>query len=81
MSSVTDCIYHPDDDHGETDHGCYASVGDLVEILNPMGQRTGIYSLVTAVETSNRIGPMRYLQLYGQESRIKDSLVRIINRS
>ena len=81
MSSVTDCIYHPDDDHGETDHGCYASVGDLVEILNPMGQRTGIYSLVTAVETSNRIGPMRYLQLYGQESRTKDSLVRIINRS
>ena len=81
MSSVTDCIYHPDDDHGETDHGCYASVGDLVEILNPMGQRTGIYSLVTAVETSNRIGPMRYLQLYGQESRVKDSLVRIINRS
>ena len=81
MSSVTDCIYHPGDDHGETDHGCYAFVGDLVEILNPMGQRTGIYSLVTAVETSNRIGPMRYLQLYGQECRIKDSLVRIINRS
>ena len=81
MSSVTNCIYHPDDDHGETDHGCYACVGDLVEILNPMGERTGIYSLVTAVETSNRIGPMRYLCLHGQELRVKDSLVRIINRS
>ena len=27
------------------------------------------------------IGPMRYLCLHGQELRVKDSLVRIINRS
>jgi len=87
MSSVTDCIYHPEDDHGETDHGCYASVGDLVELINPMGQRTGIHGLVQSEEVRKAIVPKRILYVYwiGKDGPslepYSDSFVRIISRS
>ena len=63
------------------DHGSWAQVGDLVEVLNPMGEGTGIYGLVQSVEEVTAIVPKRFLWLFGQDHRIKDSLVRIASRS
>mgnify|MGYP003627671778 CR=1 FL=1 len=69
------------DNRSENNHGCFAGIGDLVELLNPMGNRVGIFGLVYAIETSDRIGPRRYLRIQGQEGRTRDALVRIISRA
>ena len=37
----------------QSNHGSHAKVGDLVELLNPLGTRTGIISLVTATCVTN----------------------------
>jgi len=70
-----------------TDHGCYACVGDLVELINPMGQRTGIHGLVQSEEVRKAIVPKRILYVYwiGNDGPnlepYSDSFVRIISRS
>jgi len=77
---MTECSYHIKKCQGESDHGCYAVVGDLVELLNGYGERTGIHGLVQSVEEVSAIVPKRYLWVYGQSDRIKDSYVRITSR-
>ena len=80
-NQTTLCPYHPEDNHSGNNHGCFAAIGDLVELLNPMGNRVGVFGLVYAIETSDRIGPRRYLRIHGQETRWRDSLVRIVSRA
>lgn len=66
----------------ENDHGSWAQVGDLVELLNGYGERTGIHGLVQSTEYSNHtISPARYLWIFGQSDRIRDSYVRIVSQS
>ncbi len=76
---MTMCQYHPNEKHDEPNHGCFAVVGDLVEILNPMGQRCEIYGLVTDVETHEAIVTKRILTILGHGP-VKDSFVRIVSR-
>jgi hypothetical protein len=82
---MTQCQYHPNDRHEETDHGCFAVVGDFVEVLNPMGQRSGVHGLVQSVEIVKAIAPKRiFTILYSNRpgtGRVKDSYIRIISRS
>ena len=54
-------------------HGSHARVGDLVELLNPKGERTGITGLVSRVEEVPRYGdfddtgiPRRFLHITGK---------------
>ena len=69
------------------DHGSWAQVGDLVECLNPMGERLGIYGLVQSEEFRPSIaGPKRLLNVYmnwndgpSLES-LKPNFVQIISR-
>jgi len=63
-------------------HGSHARVGDLVEILNPQGQLTGITGLVSAIVTRKPLGDfddsgihMKFLEVTGQNGRIKDCYV------
>ena len=65
-------------------HGSHARIGDLVEVLNPMGQRTGITGLVYGFWDEPGFGDFddshlhkRYLMVTGFPHRIKDSLVVI----
>ena len=71
----------------ESDHGCFAVVGDLVEMINPMGERTKLVGVVQEEFTQPSIrGPRRFLNvLIGWNDgprleRVKDSFVRIISR-
>jgi hypothetical protein len=68
-------------------HGCYAVVGDLVEILNPMGERTGIHGLVQSEIRGRRLyRHQRILQVcwIGNDGpsleTIKEEYVRIVSR-
>jgi hypothetical protein len=69
-------------------HGCYAVVGDLVEILSPMGKRTGIHGLIQSENhwPSKHFCRERILQVYwiGNDGpsleSVKDSFVRIVSR-
>ena len=65
-------------------HGSHAQIGDLVEILNPQGQPTGITGLVSQIVNRKPLGDfddygihMRFLVVTGVEGRIKDSYVVI----
>ncbi len=63
-------------------HGSHARVGDLVELLNPQGQPTGITGLVSQIVNRKPFGDfddsgihMRFLVVTGVQGRIKDSYV------
>jgi len=65
-------------------HGAHARVGDLVEVLNPQGQPTGVTGLVSEIFSRKPFGDfddhgihMRFLAVTGIEGRIKDSYVVI----
>jgi hypothetical protein len=84
---VTQCEYHPNDKHEENDHGCFAIVGDMVECLNPMGERLGIYGLVQSEEHRPSIrGPKRILNVYmnwddgPSLEPYQDAFLRIVSR-
>ena len=66
----------------KNNHGSHARVGDLVEVLNPQGQPTGITGLVSQIVNRKPLGDfddhgihMRFLVVTGLEGRIKDSYV------
>jgi len=83
---MTMCPYHPNDKHDQNDHGCFAVVGDLVEMLNPMGERLEIYGVVQEVEERAAIVPKRILHVYmnwndgPSVEPVKDAFVRIISQ-
>jgi hypothetical protein len=65
-------------------HGSHARVGDLVEVMNPMGQLTGITGLVYKLVEESGFGDFddshlhrHYFMITGLPHRIKDSLVVI----
>jgi hypothetical protein len=67
---------------GKNNHGSNAQIGDLVEVLNPMGQLTGITGLVYKLVEDLGFGDFddshlhrRYFMITGTPHRIKDSLV------
>ena len=67
-----------------SNHGSYARVGDLVEILNPQGLATGITGLVSEVVIHKPLGDFddsgvhrRFLAVTGISHKIKDSYVVI----
>ena len=68
------------------DHGSVAKVGDLVECLNPAGERLGIYGVVQAEEMFPAIVPKRSLHVYMNWNSgpslepVKDCFVRIVSR-
>ena len=71
----------------QNNHGSWAQVGDLVEILNPQGQPTGTTGLVSAIVTRKPLGDfddtgihMRFLEVTGVQGRIKDCYVVIRSR-
>ncbi len=80
------CPYHPNDNHGQNDHGCFATIGDLVEMINPMGERCKIYGVVQEIEEVKAIVPKRILHVYMNWNDgpsiepVNDAYVRIISR-
>ncbi len=68
-------------------HGSHARVGDLVEMLNPKGERTGITGLVSRVEEVPRLGDFddtgiqrRFLHITGKyTTQCPPHLVRILS--
>ena len=87
-SNATQCVYHQSvHEREENDHGCYASVGDMVECLNPMGDRLGIYGVVQSEEHRPSIrGPKRILNVYmnwddgPSLEPYQDAFLRIVSR-
>ena len=65
----------------QNNHGSWAQVGDLVQLLSPGGEPCDIYGVVYAVEHSDRIGPRRYLRVSNVEGRTLDSYTRIVSRA
>ena len=77
----------PTEGNEESDHGCFAAIGDLVEMINPMGERTGLFGLVQREEIRPSIrGPKRTLYVLitwnngPKLEHVKDSFVRIVSR-
>ena len=71
----------------KNNHGCYAKVGDLVEVLNSMGQSTGFTGLVCEILEMKPFGDFddppnfhkRFVVVTGIEHRVKDSFVRVLS--
>jgi hypothetical protein len=72
-----------------TVHGDHALAGDLVKILNPMGEDVGIIGMVLrAFDKDNTMlgtGPTRMVMVkflrYGEDHEMKACYVRIISRA
>ena len=67
-------------------HGSHANIGDLVELLNPVGNPTGIFGLVHERIEEPRLGDFddsgihrSFVMVTGVNHRVKDSLVRIVS--
>ena len=70
-----------------SNHGDYAKIGDLVEIIGAQGIPTGIHRLVLGV-TIKSAAPLdrpgsatRYLYLEGEDYKMRAAYARIISRA
>ena len=70
-------------------HGDYAEIGDLIEIISAQGGTTGIHRLVLGVTIKRSFSPnpcanestTRYLDLDGESYKIRAAYARIISRA
>tara|TARA_R100001244_G_scaffold131612_1_gene105134 strand:- start:190 stop:447 length:258 start_codon:yes stop_codon:yes gene_type:complete len=65
----------------KNDHGSHAKVGDYVQLISPAGDLCNVFGIVYKVEMDSLQAPSRdrYLRVYGQSHRIRDSFVRVIS--
>ena len=65
------------------DHGSFAKVGDVVEVVDDAGNKTGIFGIVTEIifRGTNYLDERRYLRLATERGVYHDGLVRIISHA
>jgi len=65
------------------DHGCFAKVGDVVEVVDDKGNKTGVFGIVTEIifHGAEIMDDRRYLRLATERGVYHDGLVRIISHA
>ena len=65
------------------DHGSFAKIGDVVEVVDSEGNQTGVFGIVTEIlfRGAEYRDERRYLRLATERGVYHDALVRIISHA